>query len=37
MTTLVHNPAEQLTAAFAEFEDASRSLSSFYRDLEQQV
>lgn len=37
MTFLVHNTAEQLTAAFAEFEDASRSLSCFYRDLEQQV
>jgi len=37
MTSLVHNTAEQLTAAFAEFEDASRSLSCFYRDLEQQV
>ncbi len=29
--------AEQLTAAFAEFEDTSRTLSAVYRDLEQRV
>ncbi|MEX2482283.1 MAG: ATP-binding protein [Gammaproteobacteria bacterium] len=37
MSRLAHNTAAQLTAAFAEFEDASRTLSSSYRDLEQHV
>ncbi|MEQ8663818.1 MAG: histidine kinase dimerization/phospho-acceptor domain-containing protein, partial [Gammaproteobacteria bacterium] len=37
MKPVTHHNAEQLTEAFAEFEDASRSLSAFYRTLEQQV
>lgn len=37
MNRLSANAASQLTDAFAEFEEASRSLSTFYRDLERRV
>jgi len=37
MKPVTHHSAEQLSEAFAEFEDASRSLSAFYHNLEQQV
>ncbi|MGE0484870.1 MAG: PAS domain-containing sensor histidine kinase [Gammaproteobacteria bacterium] len=37
MNRLPANTAAQLTDAFAEFEEASRSLSTFYRDLERRV
>lgn len=37
MSLTAPTTAEQLSAAFAEFEDASRELSGFYQGLEQQV
>ena len=37
MTTATFSTKDQLCAAFAEFEDASLQLSSFYQDLERQV
>ena len=37
MTTATIANAQQLCAAFAEFEDASRQLSSFYTNLEREV
>ena len=37
MSQISCRTAEQLSEAFAEFEDASRALGLFYRDLERQV
>ena len=37
MSLVTSTTAEQLSEAFADFEDASRELSGFYRDLEQRV
>ena len=37
MTNLSNPSVEQLTAAFVEFEDASKALSGFYQGLEEQV
>ena len=37
MNSQATNTAEQLCDAFAEFEDASQTLSAFYRELEHQV